>query len=130
MKRNQIWMTALCLTMAVTLSCSDSFLDISSEGAVLEEGLGTVDRSEGLISPADAGGANSSWNYTRHSEYVGGSIRSGDAYKGGSGVADQSPVNDLEQYCLVTAAVPGYQNNAWEGIYEAISRINLALQQL
>lgn len=123
-------MTALCLTMAVTLSCSDSFLDISPEGAVLEEGLGTVDRTEGLIIAAYAGVANSSWNYTWNSDYVWGSIRSDDAYKGGSGVADQSPVNDLEQYYLVTAAVPGYQNNAWEGIYEAISRINLALQQL
>jgi len=116
--------------MAVTLSCSDSFLDISPEGAVLEEGLGTVDRTEGLIIAAYAGVANSSWNYTWNSDYVWGSIRSDDAYKGGSGVADQSPVNDLEQYYLVTAAVPGYQNNAWEGIYEAISRINLALQQL
>src|SRR5690606_11961992 len=45
-------------------------------------------------------------------------------------VSDQGNLNDLEQYYLVSAAVPGYQNNTWIGVYENISRVNLALRYL
>lgn len=59
-----------------------------------------------------------------------GSVRSDDAYKGGSGVADQPNLNDMEQYNTVTPSVATYANNTWIVIYSAIDRINFALRQL
>ena len=112
------------------MSCKKSFLDTTVPGVATIEQLNTVATTEGLITAAYAGLGNSYWNTSWGSDYIWGSIRSDDAYKGGSSVSDQGQLNDLEQYNLVTAAVGGYQNNTWIGVYECISRVNLALRQL
>jgi len=130
MRRNQLFAVAIALIGGTALSCSESFLDVTPEGVVLETDLNSVQKTEDLIIAAYAGVSNTGWNFTWNSDYVWGSIRSDDAYKGGSGVADQGAINDLEQYHLVTPAVAGYQNNTWIGVYQAISRINLALLKL
>ncbi len=130
MKRNQIFALLSCLLFSLATGCSTSFLDVTPEGVVLEDDLNTVEKTEDLIIAAYAGVGNTGWNFTWNSDYVWGSIRSDDAYKGGSGVADQGAINELEQYHLVTPAVAGYQNNTWIGVYQAISRINLALVKL
>lgn len=130
MRRNQIFAVAIALIGGTAFSCTESFLDVTPEGVVLENDLNSVEKTEDLIISAYAGASNTGWNFTWNSDYVWGSIRSDDAYKGGSGVADQGAINDLEQYHLVTAAVAGYQNNTWIGVYQGISRINLALRML
>lgn len=112
------------------LSCKKSFLDTSVPGVATIDRLNTVSTTEGLVVAAYAGLGNSYWNTSFGSDYIWGSIRSDDAYKGGSSVSDQGQLNDLEQYNLVTAAVGGYQNNTWIAVYECISRVNLALRQL
>ena len=112
------------------LSCKKSFLDASVPGVATIDRLNTVSTTEGLVVAAYAGLGNSYWNTSFGSDYIWGSIRSDDAYKGGSSVSDQGQLNDLEQYNLVTAAVGGYQNNTWIAVYECISRVNLALRQL
>ncbi len=112
------------------LSCKKSFLDASVPGVATIDRLNTVSTTEGLVVAAYAGLGNSYWNTSFGSDYIWGSIRSDDAYKGGSSVSDQGQLNDLEQYNLVTAAVGGYQNNTWIAVYEGISRVNLALRQL
>lgn len=120
----------LTLSLTLVLSCQQSFLDVTPYGIVTADKLDTPDKTEELVISAYAGLGNTTFNYAWSSDYVWGSVRSDDAYKGGSGVADQAPLNDLEQYNLVTAAVAGYQGNTWIGVYGAISRINLALRQL
>ena len=120
----------IMLPMTFVVSCKKSFLDVKPEGIVTAEALNTVSKTEELVIAAYAGLGNTTFNHAWSSDFVWGSVRSDDAYKGGSGVADQSPLNDLEQYNLVTAAVGGYQNNTWIGVYGCISRVNLALRQL
>ncbi|MDB5250755.1 MAG: RagB/SusD family nutrient uptake outer membrane protein [Segetibacter sp.] len=125
-----VLLISITFTISFALSCKKSFLDVKPEGIITEEGLNSVAKTEDLVIAAYAGLGNTTFNFAWSSDYVWGSVRSDDAYKGGSGVADQAPLNDLEQYNLVTAAVGGYQNNTWIGVYANISRVNLALRQL
>ncbi|MEO5997803.1 MAG: RagB/SusD family nutrient uptake outer membrane protein [Chitinophagaceae bacterium] len=131
MKQNKlIIILSLAITLSVVTSCKKAFLDVQAEGIIPEESLNTVSKTEELVISSYAGLGNTTFDRAWASDYVWGSVRSDDAYKGGSGVADQAALNDLEQYNLVTAAVGGYQNNTWIGVYGAISRVNLALRQL
>ncbi|TXJ23192.1 MAG: RagB/SusD family nutrient uptake outer membrane protein [Chitinophagaceae bacterium] len=131
MKRNTLIPALLICLMAIsTTSCKKSFLDAKVPGVASGEQLNNVTNTEALVIAAYAGLGNGYWNASWTSDYVWGSIRSDDAYKGGSSVSDQGQLNDLEQYNLVTAAVGGFQNNTWIGVYNNISRINLALRQL
>ncbi|HZG25601.1 MAG TPA: RagB/SusD family nutrient uptake outer membrane protein, partial [Chitinophagaceae bacterium] len=129
-QHNVLAIMAITLALTFSVSCKKSFLDVAAEGIIPEEALNTVSKTEELIIAAYAGLGNTTFDRAWASDYVWGSVRSDDAYKGGSGVADQAALNDLEQYNLVTAAVGGYQNNTWIGVYGAISRVNLALRQL
>ncbi len=131
MKHINILAAIVIAVIAASLpSCKKSFLDASVPGAASSEQLSTVVTTEGLITAAYAGLGNSYWNASWGSDWIWGSVRSDDAYKGGSSVSDQGQLNDLEQYNLVTAAVGGYQNNTWVGVYQCISRVNLALRKL
>src|SRR5690606_25509058 len=107
-----------------------SFLDVTPEGVVLETDLNSVQKTEDLIIAAYAGVSNTGWNFTWNSDYVWGSIRSDDAYKGGSGVADQGAINDMEQYHVVSPTVAVQRIKPRKGVYQVISRINLALLKL
>lgn len=133
MKTNQYRKTASTLAsmlaFALLLSCSD-FLDVKPYGVVTANDLNSVAKTEELILAAYAGLGNSTWNSSYTSDWVWGSVRSDDAYKGGSGVADQGPLNQLEQYNLVTPVNSGYPAATWIAVYSAVSRVNLALQHL
>ncbi len=121
--------TGAMLAFMFLFSCSD-FLDVKPYGVVTSDDLNTPQKTEELVIAAYAGLGNSTWNSSYSSDWVWGSVRSDDAYKGGSGVADQGNLNLLEQYNLVTPAVAGYPGATWIAIYSAISRINLTLNQL
>ncbi|MGV3556574.1 RagB/SusD family nutrient uptake outer membrane protein [Larkinella arboricola] len=120
----------LTLALALGQSCQQSFLDVTPQGIVTADKLDTPAKTEELVISAYAGLGNTTFNHAWSSDFVWGSVRSDDAYKGGSGVADQGDMNNLEQYNLVTAAVAGYQGNTWIGVYGALSRVNTALRQL
>ncbi len=131
MKRNKfIIVIAITLVLSAGTSCKKSFLDVQPAGIIPVEALNSVAKTEELIIAAYAGLGNTTYDRAWASDYVWGSVRSDDAYKGGSGVADQSNLNDMEQYNTVTPSVATYANNTWIGVYEAISRINLALRQV
>lgn len=120
----------IALSVILTFTSCEDFLEVEPFGVVTEAQLGEVDRVEGLIIAAYAGLGNTTFNWAWSSDYVWGSVRSDDAYKGGSGVADQGALNELEQYNLVIPANGGYFNNTWIGVYQCISRVNTALRQL
>ncbi|HZY79068.1 MAG TPA: RagB/SusD family nutrient uptake outer membrane protein [Cyclobacteriaceae bacterium] len=117
------------LVFSVVFSCKD-FLDTKPYGVVTADALDTPLKTEELVISAYAGLGNSTWNSTYTSDWVWGSVRSDDAYKGGSGVADQGDVHNLEVYNLVQSAIPGYQQNTWIAVYQALSRVNNVLRQL
>ncbi|MHA4846435.1 RagB/SusD family nutrient uptake outer membrane protein [Flavitalea antarctica] len=126
----QLVAVMLTLSMIFFNSCKKSFLDVQPTGVLTEESLSSVEKTEDLIVAAYAALGNSTYDRPYVSDYVWGSVRSDDAYKGGSGVADQPNLNDMEQYNTVTPSVATYANNTWIVVYSAIDRVNSALRQL
>src|SRR5689334_19003058 len=86
--------------MSVVMSCKE-FLDTTPYGVVTANALDTPAKTEELVIAAYAGLGNSTWSGPYTSDWVWGSVRSDDAYKGGSGVADQANIHNLEVYNLV-----------------------------
>ena len=109
-KRNQL-MIGMAVVMAVagiTYACKD-FLNTTSQGTLDETSLANRTGVEGLLiatyrsldcSSSSAG----SWGCAA-SNWVWGSVTSGDAYKG-SNLGDQQPINDIETCLLYTSPSP------------------------
>jgi len=130
MKKIINYKNLITLLLILTFTGCADFLNVEPFGVVAEDQLSEVDNVEGLIIAAYSGLGNTTFNWAWSSDYIWGSVRSDDAYKGGSGVADQGALNELEQYNLVIPDNGGYFNNTWIGVYQCISRVNTALRGL
>ena len=110
------------------------YLDYKPQGYVSASDLTSPTAVDGLATAAYAGIANDWWDAPITSMWEYGSIRGGDAYKGGGDIGDQFQMDRYEQFYLVN----GSNNNAgdfgfpgtWIRAYSAISRINRALRAL
>lgn len=120
---------SMVAVMSIGVSCKD-FLETKPYGVVTADALDSPAKTEDLVIAAYAGLGNSTWSGPYVTDWVWGSVRSDDAYKGGSGVADQANIHNLEVYNLVQSAVAGYQGVVWINVYGAISRVNNVLRQL
>jgi starch-binding outer membrane protein, SusD/RagB family len=130
MKKYRLVITfCMMAVMSVVMSCKE-FLETTPYGVVTAGALDTPAKAEDLVIAAYAGLGNSTWSGPYTSDWVWGSVRSDDAYKGGSGVADQANIHNLEVYNLVQASIAGYQGTVWIYVYQAISRVNNVLRQL
>jgi hypothetical protein len=117
----------LLLTLLVA-GCSE-MLNINPKGVLSDELLlGKAEHIDGFVTPCYNAIPYLHWSEA-HSWWMHGSIRSDDAYKGGSGVNDQTSWHDSEVFSSLT---PNMSNNdgPWFMGYVAISRYNLALYAL
>jgi len=116
----------------VTYACKD-FLDQPAQGTVDESTLTTKTGVEGSLIAAyraldcEASSAGS-WGCAA-SNWVWGSVTSGDAYKG-SNLGDQQPINDIETFIWNVGEADGYLAQKWAQAYEGVSRSNAALRLL
>ncbi len=130
MKTNKLIISlSVTIMVSVLVSCKD-FLETKPYGVVTANALDTPAKTEELVIASYAGLGNSTWGGPYATDWVWGSVRSDDAYKGGSGVADQGNIHNLEVYNLVQSAIAGYQGVVWINVYAAISRVNNTLRQL
>jgi len=111
-------------------SCSEDFLDYEPEGVLSSENVATAENAESLVTAAYAGIANEEMVGPLTHQWVYGSVRSDDSYKGGGGRSDVDVVDAYEQYNLTR---PDYSPDwmtprTWTGYYQAISRANFALR--
>lgn len=115
--------------LALTLwGCADQ-LNINPKGVLADELLlGKPEHIDGFVTPCYAAIPYLPWSES-HSWWMHGSIRSDDAYKGGSGANDQSSWHDSEVFSSLTANM-GNNDGPWFKGYVAISRYNLALYAL
>jgi len=117
----------------VTGSCK-KFLDYKPQGALSASSLSSPTAVDGLATAAYAGIANDWWDAPITSNWEWGSIRGGDAYKGGGGLNDQFQMDRYEQFYLVNAANENDGDFGFPGVwiraYAAISRCNTALRAL
>jgi starch-binding outer membrane protein, SusD/RagB family len=125
--------TAVLTTLgAITFACKD-FLEQPPQGTVDETTLSTKFGVEGSLVAAyrslDCSSSSAgSWGCAA-SNWVWGSVPSGDAYKG-SDLGDQQPINSIENFTWGVAAADGYINHKWAQMYEGVARANATLRLL
>lgn len=118
-----------CILATVILSgCSNDFLDYEPEGVLSSENVATAENAESLVIAAYAGIANDEMIGPLTHQWVYGSVRSDDAYKGGGGRGDVDVIDKYEQYNLTVADMGDWMApRTWTDFYKAISRANFAL---
>ena len=133
-KWNKLLLGAAIVTLAigVTYACKD-FLNTTPQGVLNENALATPDGVEGLLIAAyrslDCSSSSAgSWGCAA-SNWVWGSVTSGDAHKG-SNLGDQQPVNEIETYLWGIGDVQDYLNQKWSQVYDGVARANATIRLL
>jgi hypothetical protein len=125
-------LAGVVVVAGVTYACK-GFLDQPAQGTLDQTTLTTKIGVEGSLIAAyraldcEASSAGS-WGCAA-SNWVWGSVTSGDAYKG-SNLGDQQPVNDIETFIWNVGEADSYINQKWAQSYEGVSRANAALRLL
>ncbi|MBS1600205.1 MAG: RagB/SusD family nutrient uptake outer membrane protein [Bacteroidetes bacterium] len=110
------------------------YLDYQPKGYLSQSDLSSPTAVDGLATAAYAGIANDWWDAPITSMWEYGSIRGGDAYKGGGDIGDQQQMDKYEQFYLVNSSNNGAGDfgfpGTWIRAFSAISRCNTALRAL
>ena len=112
----------------LVISCTD-FLDYNPQGTVSEGQLNTPETVNGLVTAAYAQLGNDFWVTPHSHQWVWGSVRGGDAFKGGGSVADQYSYHRYEVNSLITVD-DGRLNENWIEMFDGVHRANEALRKL
>src|SRR5437879_4260882 len=131
-KKLLIGMAIVAVAIGVTYACTD-FLNTAPQGVLKEEVLLTRSGVEGSLIAAyrslDCSSSSAgSWGCAA-SNWVWGSVTSGDAHKG-SNLGDQQPVHEIETMLWSLADVQDYLNQKWSQVYEGTSRANATIRLL
>lgn len=127
MKR--ITICLLVIILPAVISCKKNFLDYTPTGKVTDEQLNTPANIEKMCTAAYAALGNDDWTVPFVHMWPWGSVRGGDAYKGGGSVGDQGQFDQMEKFNLVIPTT-GSIDAIWSALYEGIARANDALQRI
>lgn len=120
--------TIICLlTIAMLASCS-KFLDQTPQGTIDGDALNSPENIEKLVTAAYSALGNEAI-HTSYSLWPWGSMRSGDAYKGGDGPGDNSEWHDYETFSTNRSS-NSRSDLMWAQCYNAIRRVNEALARV
>jgi hypothetical protein len=109
-------------------ACNDDFLEVAPRGQLAEEQLTGKAGIEGLLIGVYAQISGRDGFYVGPSNWVGGSIRGGDANKGTEG-GDQADINPIQRFeALPTTGGP--IPDKWREDYEGVNRANTVLRVL
>ncbi|MGO4819004.1 RagB/SusD family nutrient uptake outer membrane protein [Flavobacterium sp. W22_SRS_FP1] len=125
-KYNNIVIT--CLSILFLTSCSSDFLEYEPTGVLSSGNVATAANAEALVNSAYAAIGNDEMVGPITNQWVYGSVRSDDAYKGGGGRGDVDVIDRYEQYNTTIADYGDWMlPRTWTNHYKAISRANFAL---
>lgn len=130
MKNKKFILLGIVVSFLFT-ACSEDFLDYEPEGVLSSDKVVTAENAESLVTAAYAGISNEEMVGPLTSQWVYGSVRSDDSYKGGGGGrSDVDVVDAYEQYNLTRPDFsPDWMTpRTWTSYYQAISRANFALR--
>lgn len=117
-----------CLSILFLASCSSDFLDYEPTGVLTSENVATAENADALVTAAYAAIGNDEMVGPITNQWVYGSVRSDDAYKGGGGRGDVDVIDRYEQYNTTIADYGDFMlPRTWTNHYKAISRANFAL---
>jgi hypothetical protein len=124
----------LVMYLGMSVSCSDSFLDVAPKAALSSAALANGKGVNSLLIGAYAlldGWATAEGAYRSYQvgadNWVYGSVASDDAYKG-TIAGDQPPISLIEQHNIASDNI--YFRGKWRGMYDGIARANDVLQIL
>jgi len=115
------------LLLMMGVSCKNE-LDLKPQGVVSSDDLNSPENIEKMIISAYSALGNESI-VTPNSLWPWGSLRSGDALKGGDGLGDNSGWNDYEQF-VTNRPNNTYTDQMWAQLYNGIARANDALARV
>jgi len=118
----------LAILVGFTNSCKEDFLNITPNGALDAQVLGTASGVDALLISAysmlDGIASNGFGWEAASSNWVYGSIRGLEANKG-TDAGDQPDINPIQTYA--EAATNPYLNVKWRSVYDGVARANSAL---
>lgn len=103
-------------------------LDYTPTGVLSSSDLTSADAIEGLVTSAYSAIGNGDMIGPIYSNWVYGSVRSDDAYKGGGGTGDVGEIDAMEHYNLVTPTMDAFVFRTWKNLFKSIGRANVALR--
>jgi starch-binding outer membrane protein, SusD/RagB family len=112
----------------LTFSACEKQLDYKPTGVLSSTDLTSPTAVEGLVTAAYAAIGNGDMIGPIYSNWVYGSVRSDDAYKGGGGTGDVGEIDAMEHYNLVTPTMDAFVSRTWQNLFKSISRANVALR--
>ena len=123
----KIFSTILVSGLLICGSCKEP-LDYIPTGVLSSADLTSPTAIEGLVTSAYAAIGNGDMIGPIYSNWVYGSVRSDDAYKGGGGTGDVGEIDAMEHYNLVTPTMDAFVTRTWKNVFKSISRANVALR--
>lgn len=127
--KSTIHLITILVISSLWLTSCDGFLDHTPRGAMSEEDMEDPARIDGLIIAAYAGIGNDHWSAPFGSNWIFGSVRADDSYKGGGGTGDQQGFHMIERFEPNIHQV-GNVDGTWYHHYQGISRANSALRAI
>ena len=119
---------SLGFTLAIVASCA-SLLDQVPQGVISDVDLQTPDKVEQMINAAYSFIGQNHFNKQFGEPYEEGSVRGGEAYKGGSGTNDNGERDRWEQFVYMQPTTSGDLDNLWWVHYVSVGRIHDALRR-
>ncbi len=125
--KNKILSAILFTGLLFFGSCKDA-LEYTPTGVLSSSDLTSPTAIDGLVTAAYAAIGNGDMIGPIYSDWVYGSVRSDDAYKGGGGTGDVGEIDALEHYNLTTPTIGAFVTRSWQNLFKAMSRCNVALR--
>ncbi len=125
--KNIIVSTIIVSSLFLFGSCQDE-LNYTPTGVLSSSDLTSPAAIDGLVTSAYAAIGNGDMIGPIYSDWVYGSVRSDDAYKGGGGTGDVGEIDALEHYNLTTPTLGAFVTRSWQNLFMSISRCNVALR--
>jgi hypothetical protein len=120
---------SLSLLLTLCVAC-ESKLDTKPQGVVADEDLNEPEQVEQMINAAYSFCGQNHFNKQMGMPYEEGSVRGGEAYKGGSGTNDNGERNRWETFTYMQATNVGDLDNLWWVHYVAVGRIHDAMRRV
>ena len=125
--KKKLFSTILISGILAFSSCENA-LDYTPTGVLSSSDLTSPTAIDGLVTSAYAAIGNGDMIGPIYSNWVYGSVRSDDTYKGGGGTGDVGEIDAIEHYNLVTPTMGAFVTRTWQNLFKSISRCNVALR--
>ncbi|MCD7935789.1 MAG: RagB/SusD family nutrient uptake outer membrane protein [Tannerellaceae bacterium] len=126
MKTIKILSFGICL---IVLAACESMLDTKPQGVVSDEDLNNPEQVEQMVTAAYSFCGQNHFNKQMGLPYEEGSVRAGEAYKGGSGTGDNAERNRWETFVYMQATAVNDLDELWWVHYVAVGRIHDAMRR-